>query len=312
MKTITLALLLAWLLLTGGQAGWQHAPLLIANMLLWGVLVLWLIQQTPHLKIDLVGVGLLLYIVAILISGAFTGHKKAAIGQAAIWFAYIGFYYLGRQWTAEQIHRAARGVLLPYVAVSFLPWDNPNTIGFGVLAVALLAFAEIHLLLYGPLLLLLGAGLQSVGGVLAAVIGATRCAQKPGYIYASLLPLALLGWLINPTGYAWRLDFWQWALRAFWSSPVWGIGPGGYDALTGWQHAHNFVFTTAAETGLFGVGAVAVLLYAIWQRFDRLPVWAASTVLALGAWSLVDDPLRFFGVGFIFFVALGQERNVYD
>lgn len=311
MKTITLALLLAWLLLTGGQAGWQHAPLLLANMLLWGVLMLWLIEQTPHLKIDLVGIGLLLYIVAILISGAFTGHKKTAIGQAAIWFAYIGFYYLGRQWTAEQIHRAARGVLLPYALVSFLPWDNPNTIGFGVLGVALLAFAEIHLLLYGPLLLLLGAGLQSVGGVLAAVMGATRCAQKPYFIYASVLPMVALGWLINPAGYAWRFDFWQWAAQAFVLSPLWGVGPGAYKVLFGWQHAHNFLLTTAAETGLGGLVGVGVLLYGVWKRWQVLPTWAASTVLALLAWSCVDDPLRFFGVGFIFFMALGQERKLY-
>lgn len=311
MKTITLALLLAWLLLSGGMAGWQHAPLLIANMLLWGVLVLWLIEKTPQIKIDMVGIGLLLYIVAILISGAFTQHKKTAIGQAAIWFAYIGFYYLGRQWTAEQIHRAACWVLLPYGALALLGVDNPNVLAFHLLGLAFLALPEFHLLLFGPLILLLGAVLQSVGGVLAAVIGATRCAQKPGFIYASLLPLALLGWLFNPLGYAWRFEFWQWAAGMFVQAPLIGQGPGAYAALTGWQHSHNIFLTTAAETGLIGLAALGLLSYAIWQRFDRLPVWAASTVLALAAWSLVDDPLRFFGVGFIFFVALSQERKLY-
>lgn len=312
MKTITLALLLAWLLLSGGMAGWNFAPLLTINLVLWGVLMLWLIEQTHHLKIDLVGVGLLLYIVAILISGAFTEHKKAAIGQAAIWFAYLGFYYLGRQWTAAQIHRAACWVLLPYGLLTLLGVDNANVLAFGLVGLAFLALPYFDLLLWGPLVLLVGAVLQSVGGVVAIVIGSTRCAQKSPLLYVSLLPLLLLGWLINPTGYAWRVEFWQWATQAFISSPLWGVGPDGYKALFGWQHAHNIVFTAAAELGVIGLAALGVLFYAIWQRFDRLPTWAASTVLALAAWSLVDDPLRFFGVGFIFFVALSQERSIDD
>lgn len=312
MKTISLTLLLLWLTLTGGMGGWQHPPLLVINLLLWGVLMLWLIQQTPHIKIDPVAIGLLLYVVAILISGAFTPHKKEAIGQAAIWFAYLGFYYLGRQWSAGQIQRAACWVLLLYAPLSFLPIDNPNVVSFMVLGLALLALPQFYLLLYGPLLLLLGVVLQSVGGVLAAVLGATRSASKRGFVYASIAPLLLLGWLVNPAGYAWRLDFWRWALGAFLSSPLVGVGPGGYQQLTGWQHAHNFILTTAAETGLIGLAAAGLLLYAIWRKYSRLPSWAAALVLAFCAWSLVDEPLRFFGAGFIFFMALSQERSFDD
>ncbi len=114
-----------------------------------------------------------------------------------------------------------------------------------------------------------------------------------------------------------RSQFWGAAWMAFTSSPFWGTGPGTFptdymrynsappDRL--YLHAHSVPFTTAAESGLIGLGAVAIavaaIAWALW-RARRKPTLAARARWAAVAasWagflthSQVDDHTRYLAV----------------
>lgn len=299
MRTCTLALLLLWLTLTGGYAGWK-SPLLWVNVVGWGLLLAWMIGQAAKNSLGRVETAMMLFITALLASAIITG---AGIGRIAVYFAYLGFYYLGSRWTDEEIHRAAVLTLVPYGLASFLPWENPNVIAFNLLGLILLAAPALDWKLYSPFYILLAWPLNSVGGCLAGLIASRPYALR--FTLYALLSLTLIGCWLNPTGTTYRLQFWAEAWRDFLSSPWVGVGLGNYH-LNGWWHAHNLIATTAAETGLIGLAGLALLFWSIARRWLALPAWAAAVVLAYGAWSLVDEPLHFWGAAFIFFLALSR------
>ncbi len=65
---------------------------------------------------------------------------------------------------------------------------------------------------------------------------------------------------------AMRLDLYQGALNLWASSPIWGVGTGGFAvAVTGSdfirEYPHNIVLELAAETGLLGVLAFEMMIY---------------------------------------------------
>lgn len=120
----------------------------------------------------------------------------------------------------------------------------------------------------------------------------------------------------GPATQARRL-FWGAAWEACLSSPLWGTGPGTYptaymrysssppDRL--YLHAHSIAFTTAAESGLIGLGAVLVVVTAIaralWQARHKPSLaararWAAVAASWAGflAHSQVDDHTRYLAV----------------
>lgn len=305
MRAITLALLLLWLCLTGGYSGWSSG-LLWVNVALWGLLLAWMVGQARRVKVGLEG-SLFLYVLAILGSAGLSGSLAVGIGRAGIWFAYIGFYLLAQRWTDEEIHRAAALALPLYALASLLPWENPNVIAFHLLGLTLLAMPAWNWKLYTWLLLMLGGWLSSVGGVLAALIAGSPYTLR--FTLCVVTPLALLGFFFNPAGYGYRLQFWAAAWRDFLSSPLWGVGPGNYH-LNGWWHAHNLIASTAAEMGLIGLLALGLLIWTMARRWATLPAGAAAVVLAYGAWSLVDEPLHFWGAAFIFFLALSRKEHV--
>lgn len=296
MRACTLALLLLWLTLTGSYAGWK-SPLLWVNVVGWGLLLAWMIGQAAKNSLGRVETAMMLFITALLASAIITG---AGIGRIAVWFAYLGFYYLGSHWTDDEIHRAAALALLPYPLLIYLPWENPNVIAFNFLGLTLLAMPILPWKIYIPVFFWLAWPLTSVGGILAALVALT-----PLRFTLALLPLTLIGCWLNPSGTTYRLQFWAEAWRNFLLFPIWGIGPGNYH-LAGWWHSHNIVATIAAETGLIGLAGLGLLIWTIARRWLTLTAWAAAVVLAYGAWSLVDEPLHFWGAAFIFFLALSR------
>jgi hypothetical protein len=306
MRAIILALLLLWLCFTGGYAGW-NSGLLWVNLALWGLLLAWMIGQSGRVKVGLES-SLFIYMLAVLGSAVITGSLAGGLGRAAIWFAYLGFYLLADQWSDEEIHRAAALALPVYGLAAFFPWENPNVIAFHLLGLILLTVPALDWKLTSPFYLLLAWPLNSVGGLLAGFVAAAPYALR--FTFFAAAPLALLGWWFNPSGYAYRLQFWAEAWKDFLLFPIWGIGPGNYH-VAGWWHAHNIIASAAAETGLLGLAALGLLIWAIALRTVTLPAWAASIVLAYGVWSLVDEPLQFWGAGFILFLALsrGKEKD---
>ncbi|GIK42352.1 MAG: hypothetical protein BroJett011_61850 [Chloroflexota bacterium] len=305
MKTLTLALLLLWLALTGGYAGWQSPTLTLVNLLAWLGLMVWLLHQCSNFEFDRIEQGLLLLIAAMLVSALVNQTWQHSLIKIGVWLGYLGLYRLAHRWPDETIHRAALWALIPYALFSFFPnWGNQNVIAFNLLGLALLTGLP---LLIAPAAVIAGAWLASIGGIVAGLVALVRPRSPAPLLLCS--PLILAGWWLNPAGYAWRLHFWADAWRGFWSAPLVGLGPGQYFTLNNWPHAHNLVATTAAELGLIGLAALAWLIWAVARRWPQLPVWATALVAAYGAWSLVDEPLHIWGAGFIFFIALSRERN---
>lgn len=106
-----------------------------------------------------------------------------------------------------------------------------------------------------------------------------------------------------------RMHFWTLAVDAWLTSPVVGIGIGGFQVVYirafhpaenayVAPHAHNLFMTTLAEQGLVGMAALIGLMVVVAMRLLRghrlnsSPVWSGAMLAALAGWlahSLVDD-----------------------
>ena len=81
----------------------------------------------------------------------------------------------------------------------------------------------------------------------------------------------------NPAENFNRLSIWHAALRAIELFPLWGVGPGGFSRVYPFVklpdgeplafHAHNFLLTTAAETGLVGLYGLTTLWFCFFRLF---------------------------------------------
>ena len=107
-----------------------------------------------------------------------------------------------------------------------------------------------------------------------------------------------------------RRDFWLSAWHAFLSSPLWGTGPFTYGTQftkymptpprRPYPHAHSYLVTAAAETGLIGLAASGWMALAIvvafkraWQSAGRehrlLMAGCSASLLGFSVHSLVDN-----------------------
>jgi len=99
-----------------------------------------------------------------------------------------------------------------------------------------------------------------------------------------------------------RLRYWEAALQAFLSQPVFGIGPANCFAFISPRvgepcpHAHNIFLTVAAEMGMVGLAVFCLLLWQVWKHRRPGPAWAALVGFMIH--SLVDDPVWFWSPGF--------------
>ena len=119
--------------------------------------------------------------------------------------------------------------------------------------------------------------------------------------------------------------YWQAATNALKSDPLTGAGPGMFPVylMKIWStpparpylHAHSFPFQVAAESGLLGLAATAILVFVIirrawylWKPLDHQARarWAAAVaaIVGVGAHSLVDDFFPFPAVGVTVFIFL--------
>lgn len=318
-QKIIVALLLLWLALTGGYAGWGHPITLFINFLLWLALMVWLCVRMP--RVDTLGWAIIGLMAATLVSAALTGHWYAGLTQAAILSGYLAFYYLARHWPDETIHHGAFCCLVVYSILCCIPWEHSNVLAFSFVGLAWLAwpmggwgmltFIAIFNLAY------LGTripGLYGMGCYLALLAGATvivwrrfKSVTRWAIVASMAVPLLLLDWIVGSGTYVVRLIFWLDALIMFLASPLWGGGPGSYESVTYW-HAHNLPLTTAAELGLFGLMAVGGIIWSIWKNRTALPAWAAALTVAFAIWSLVDEPTRFWGPGAMLMIAWSRTR----
>lgn len=144
-----------------------------------------------------------------------------------------------------------------------------------------------------------------------------------------------------------RFSYWQSALEAFISRPVFGLGPGGlidytlkkdlpsyflflFDIFPAkiWigdaaqmrisgslhVHAHNFIISLLAEGGLVGLAGLGLAIRRAYQLCDALAIerWHLCVLAGLAAQSLVDEPLWWPGpllVTALIIGSIGEKRN---
>jgi O-antigen ligase len=127
-----------------------------------------------------------------------------------------------------------------------------------------------------------------------------------------------------------RREFWLSAWHAFLSSPLWGTGPFTYGTQftkymptpprRPYPHAHSYLVTTAAETGLIGLAASGWMVLAIvlafkrtWQSAGRehrlLMAGGSASLLGLSVHSLVDNHVGVPAIALALIVALALALN---
>jgi len=309
MAELKLGLLLLWLALTGGYTGWQNPLLLTINLALYIGLVAWIAWTIPRgntshganpIIVWAIGAISLAMAASTVINGAWDyGPVKTAV-----WVGYLGLYLLAGRWQPDTWNRAGLIALAGYLPPFFFLTENENVIAFNLLALATLASP----LIPRPRLYWLGVAaamgyLQSFGGLLAVgvitlILGVIQFRPRL-HILAAVAFLVVI-WYISPDSLSWRL---QYILDGAEALSVWGIGPGNYHTLNGWPHAHNMPFTWLVECGILIIPALIAVSWAVialtqgWGR--QTHPWAVALLAAVAVWSLVDEPLHFWGPGVV-------------
>ena len=85
-----------------------------------------------------------------------------------------------------------------------------------------------------------------------------------------------------------RLTRWQFGLKAWGQSVLWGFGPGSFSGTHGafeGEEAHNSFIDWADATGALGLGSLCFFVFMVLQKCWRQPIlWAAAVALLVFSW----------------------------
>jgi len=310
-KTLLLTLYLLWLTLTGSYTGWQHPPLVITNIIITTIITAYLITQKP--KTDLITIAILTIITTNLITATLTHQWNYQANQTLTWFIILTLYQL--KIDKNTISIAAQITLMVYLPLSIIPgWQNTNVNAMNLITLTILAIPAmppILLIAQTTATILITITLSSAGGLIALIAAGTTylITQKHNPLITIPITPALIwtGWnWSGQSSIAHRLTFWAHALNNFNQKPTTGTGQYIHN---NYIHAHNTILTTLATNGIPGLTALIFLIYAIIKRWPTLPTHTTALLTALATWSLVDEPLRFWGPAATFALALSQETT---
>jgi len=311
-RGIIVALFLLWLSLTGTNAGWRQPIILLLNLLLWLGLIIWFCLCVPW-KNDLLGLSLFGLICSVLLSAGLTSRWPAGTSYVLVLFGYLTIYYFARSWSSEAIQRGAFLAVVIYMILCCFGWENTNIMAFSLLGLAFLAFPvggwgmSLFVALFNFVYL------HSMGCTLALITGSVvllwhhKSLLLRFGVVCSIFPILLFDWWGNRATYTLRIGWAMDAIRDFLTSPIWGIGP--VSSYQNTWHAHNMVLSIAAELGIVGLLALAGPGWAVWRNRARLPIWAIALTAAFIVWSLVDEPLKFWGPGAMLMMAWSRMRR---
>jgi len=159
------------------------------------------------------------------------------------------------------------------------------------------------------------AGLGCRGAVLGSIVSTSFLIypylRRHFKLYATMGAVSFVGLVSLSRGSsAERVVYLGQAAAAFLSSPWFGVGLGELPSL-GLLHAHNFIISLAAETGLIGLGFTAIAAWRLYQIRHNFIIerWHVAVLLTVLAHSMVDEPLWWPGPLLTFAVILGSIRR---
>lgn len=144
-----------------------------------------------------------------------------------------------------------------------------------------------------------------------------------------------------------RVSYWESALKAFLSAPIFGLGPGGIiyyskDIIFGsnyssfvklipsiWNtetntgnikfstihlHAHNIIISLLAEGGMAGLAGLVMAARQAWYIRNKLhfETWQITVLISLAVYSMVDEPLWWPGpllLAALVVGSIGEKQN---
>jgi len=338
------------------------------------ILLQLLVGRLPYAQVGLLGVLYLLWAAGLVVLGGLLRRELGLdrVASALSWFLLTGAFasaligwaqYVGtdvlsglmmprspdRVWAnLGQPNQLADYLTLGLIGAGYLYAQDRLPLVWTVVAVSVLVF--VLSLAASRASWFYWIGLLTLSAVFCGQDRSRANRRLLAYSAAVLVLLALLAWLIEPTGPAtlvrhapWervtstmittdlRFRIWKAALLMFLDSPLLGIGFKSY----GWHqfllnkqapevalstftdHAHNLVLQVLAEFGLVGL-AILVGLGALWVaglvRQPRTPshwwIWAITLVLAVH--SMLEYPLWYtFFLGVAAVVlGLGEGRTI--
>lgn len=301
------AAILLWLALAGGMMGYNSAGVILGYMVI-GLVILALAVAQPIRAKDLTGpfIGL---IMVVAISWAVNGFSGDGAGRLAFWGLAILLYHIalpGREYLSRGAMWAAWifASLLIYNRFYGGDLDNPNTLAINLWALywlgrpALWELSEYpgrweYAWTGGIFIAMMATGSQ--GGLFALLVSwfwyEWGYQIKPWIFAVGVGAVYFVGMAQFDTAPV-RLRMLDQAWQYFLSSPLIGIGPAGYSFIDPSFNpafetagAHNFIATTGAELGIWGLLAVAWLGWGIYKH--RL---SSGFLVAFLVHSLVDIP----------------------
>lgn len=198
-------------------------------------------------------------------------------------------------------------LLLAGIAASY---SRGAWLGAATGTAAMVALAGRRSLAAGATVALLAAALLGLGGTTVLPAGLTdrlaTIGEAIGYRDVRRMVITPDNWAV-----AERLAMWEAGLSMFRDRPIYGVGAGNFNAVYARYrlpqfvysrgHAHNYYIHVAAETGMIGLAAYALVLAAAWVDLGRalrrlrdgwlktLAIGAAGVLVAVMAHQVVEN-----------------------
>ena len=256
---------------------------------------------------------------------------SAALPAIVEWIFLAILFHSASSWSRESLIKGARVALaisltwslvwlialhLGFVRAYFM---NEMIVAFSLVGLMALSARTDRDVLYatvGGVAISFLLGVESgtlavLGGALVAVV---RGARMRGLLLAIAGAMLVLHLWSSPRTFDSRLHLWSNALEAALDKPLTGKGgawqfadlPGSPPAA----HAHNLIVSSFTRWGFVGLGMCLFVLWQIlkeWKNFDSSQRLLVAIFLL---WSLVDEPLYWWGSAGLMVISVALNENV--
>lgn len=264
-----------------------------------------------------------------LICGVQTAQFYPWGRRIVLWLWISGVLLLGQRWPKSEVSSAmgASFWILLCVWIGERLFDlsliNRNILAFslfGTLALSIDSMRGFYWRIGAGTLLCIGCIDQSFGLVIVALVAlAIQFLPRRAKLICAIaiLMLAATFYVYSPRSIQGRIPMWQESIGKFIEHPLMGVGTGVqptyyFDFPRVAAHAHNLVVSALREGGVALLLAMLVLGTCVVRRYGVLTRGSKIVMIGYCTWSLIDEPLFWWGSATIFALGLTQIANESD